>query len=60
LRHTYIIFLVRQGIRLSDLSKITGDMPPAILAGYTAFSPPGSGMPLDSVERTYPALTMLS
>lgn len=60
LRHTYIIFLVRQGIRLSDLSKITGDMPPAILAGYTAFSPPGSGRSLDSIERTYPALMMLS
>ena len=60
LRHTYIIFLVRRGGRLSDLKKITGDMPPAILAGYTVFSPPGSGRLLDSVERTYPALTMLS
>jgi succinoglycan biosynthesis transport protein ExoP len=58
LRHTYIAYLVRQGVRLSELKYIAGDMPPAVLAGYTTFSPPGSGMSLDLVDRTYPALVM--
>jgi len=56
--HTYIAYLVRQGVRLSDLESITGYMPPTVLAAYATFSPPGSGMPLDSVERDYPALKL--
>jgi len=60
LRHTYIAYLVRQGVRLSDLQIVVGDMPPTVLAAYAAFSPPGSGVSLDSVERNYPALIMSS
>lgn len=56
LRHTYIAYLVRQGVRLSDLERVTGYMPPTVLASYATFSPPGSGLSLDSVERDYPAL----
>jgi integrase len=56
LRHTYIAYLVRQGVRLSDLEKVAGDIPPTVLATYATFSPPGSGVPLDSVDRNYPAL----
>jgi site-specific recombinase XerD len=56
--HTYIAYLVRQGVRLSDLESITGYMPPTVLAAYATFSPPGSGMSLDSVERDYPALKL--
>ena len=54
--HTYIAYLVRQGVRLSDLESITGYMPPTVLAAYATFSPPGSGLPMGSVERDYPAL----
>jgi succinoglycan biosynthesis transport protein ExoP len=60
LRHTYLAYLARQGMRLSDLEKIAGRMPPTVLAAYAIFSPPGSGMSLDSVERDYPALVELS
>jgi uncharacterized protein involved in exopolysaccharide biosynthesis len=60
LRHTYIAYLVRQGVRLSDLERVAGDIPPTVLAAYATFSPPGSGVSLDSVERDYPALTRLS
>jgi len=60
LRHTYIAYLVRQGVRLSDLERITGYMPPTVLAAYATLSPPGSGMSLDTVERDYPALIKLS
>ena len=60
LRHTYIAYLVRQGVRLSDLERVAGDMPPSVLAAYAAFSPPGPGTPLDSMGRDYPALIKLS
>ncbi|MDX2457948.1 MAG: hypothetical protein QNL87_10610, partial [Gammaproteobacteria bacterium] len=56
LRHTYIAYLVRHGVRLSDLERVTGYMPPTVLASYATFSPPGSGLSLDSVECDYPAL----
>ena len=60
LRHTYLAYLVRQGVRLSDLGAIAGDMPPSELAAYTTYSPPGTGVSLDSVERIYPALANLA
>jgi len=60
LRHTYISWLVRHGVRLSELERVVGDIPPAVLASYAPFSPPGSGVPLDSMERDYPALVELS
>jgi len=60
LRHTYIVYLVRQGVRLADLERVAGDMPPTVLAAYAAFSPPGPGTPLDSMGRDYPALIKLS
>ena len=59
LRHTYIAYLVRQGVRLSELEGIVGDLPPTVLAAYATLSPPGTGVSLDSVERDYPALIKL-
>lgn len=57
LRHTYISYLVRQGIRLSELECIVGPVPAKTLAGYGRFSPPGPGLPADGVPLTYPALS---
>jgi hypothetical protein len=54
--HTYLAYLVRKGIRLSDLAKVVGKTPPKVLAAYGVFSPPGSALPVDSVEVIYPAL----
>ena len=55
-RHTYIGYLVRQGVRLNDLPVLVGPVPPGLLASYGAYSPPGAGMPLESVVAVYPAL----
>lgn len=54
LRHTYIAFLVRQGIRFSDLYKLVGSVPPAALSFYGPLSPPGPRRALDDVRAEYP------
>jgi hypothetical protein len=46
--HTYIAFLVRKGVKLSELDKVVGNLSPTILAAYGVFSPPGAALPLDS------------
>jgi uncharacterized protein involved in exopolysaccharide biosynthesis len=55
-RHTYVGYLVRQGVRLIALPRLVGDIAPRTLAAYAAYSPPGAGAPLESVESVYPAL----
>lgn len=54
--HTYLAYLVRKGVKLSDLDKVVGRIPPTVLAAYGVFSPPGAALSLDSVEQVYPAL----
>ena len=39
LRHTYLVYLVKQGVRLSELERIVGKIPSKILLGYRQFSP---------------------
>ncbi|WP_051331855.1 GumC family protein [Methylocaldum szegediense] len=56
LRHTYISYLVRQGIRLSELERVVGPLPSKALASYGRFSPPGPGLPAESVPLIHPAL----
>jgi integrase len=55
-RHTYLAYLVRQGVRLNDLPGLVGPVPPGVLAAYGVHSPPGSAVPLASVGSVYPAL----
>ncbi|MDB4409859.1 tyrosine-type recombinase/integrase [Gammaproteobacteria bacterium] len=59
LRHTYLAYLVRRGVRLSELGRVAGDMPPSELAAYTTYAPPGAGVALDTVDKTYPAYASL-
>lgn len=54
LRHTYIAYLVRQGVRLSELTMIVGNVSPKILAGYSRISPAGPGKPLEEISLYYP------
>ena len=54
LRHTYIAYLVRQGVGLKDLKQVTAPIPPTELVAYGHLSPPGPGIPLDQIERVYP------
>jgi integrase len=51
LRHTYISFLARQGIRLADLVKIVGRLPAEHVAFYSSYAPAGKRLPLDEVDR---------
>ena len=56
LRHTYIAYLVRQGIRLSELERIIGRIPAKNLSTYSRYSPPGPGLSARRVNWVYPAL----
>ncbi|MGR9052928.1 MAG: GumC family protein [Gammaproteobacteria bacterium] len=56
IRHTYIVYLVRQGLRLSDLPQIVGAMPPAALLSYGTYSPPRPGLGPEQIDRIHPAL----
>ena len=51
LRHTYLAFLARQGIRLADLVKLVGRLPPEQVAVYGSYAPPGERLALDQVKR---------
>lgn len=56
LEDTYISYLVRQGIRLSDLPSIIGEISMTRLSSFSQLSPPHSGLPLDRVDVVYPTL----
>ncbi len=60
LRHSYLAFLVRQGVRLSELKRIAGPLPNALLAAYGALSPPMPGLTLERIDRVHPALRTLA
>ena len=54
LRHTYLVYLVKQGARLSELERIVGKMPSKTLLGYRRFSPDEPDKPLDEIFSVYP------
>ncbi|HSC98660.1 MAG TPA: site-specific integrase, partial [Casimicrobiaceae bacterium] len=56
LRHTFIAFLVRQGIRFSDLQRIVGALPAQTLAGYALLSPTTSVQARDAIDPVLPAI----
>ena len=53
LRHTYLLFLVRQGIKLAELAKIVGAMPTQQLLQLSRFSPAQTGLTLDRINPDY-------
>jgi succinoglycan biosynthesis transport protein ExoP len=55
LRHTYISFLVKQGLRLSELEKAVGLVPAASFLQYRTVSPRGPGLPLAAIDCVFPA-----
>ncbi len=55
LRHTYMIYLVKQGVRLSELELIIGYITPTELSSYRVYSPPGPGRSFREVDVCYPA-----
>jgi uncharacterized protein involved in exopolysaccharide biosynthesis len=56
LRHTFIAFLVRQGIRFADLMQLVGRLPAEAVAAYSGLSPAGPRVPLENIERVMPPL----
>jgi succinoglycan biosynthesis transport protein ExoP len=57
LRHTYILHLIRQGIRLAELERIVGYIAPAELSDYGSYSPVGAKHPIEAIDLFYPGLT---
>lgn len=56
IRHSYIAYLVRQGLRLGDLEQITGYLEPTVIASYSSYSPPQQGRGIEDIELLHPAL----
>lgn len=56
LRHGYIAFLARQGMRLSDLAGIVGRLSPELAAAYGDLAPTGERIALERVKRAIPGL----
>jgi len=56
IRHSYIAYLVRQGLRLADLEQITGNLESSVISSYSAYSPPQKGLGIDDIELLHPAL----
>lgn len=56
LRHTYIAWLVRQGIRFADLVRIVGPLPRAVLAQYSSLPSLDRREAPGEVDMVHPAL----
>ncbi len=54
--HTYVLFLVRQGIDVSVLTRRVGTIPPEVHGTMLHFAPPGGNRPLDSIAFIHPVL----
>ncbi len=60
LRHTAAAFLARQGIRLTDMAKVMGELSAEQATLYSAMAPSGKRLGLDEVQRLMPVLTMVA
>jgi succinoglycan biosynthesis transport protein ExoP len=56
LRHTYIAFLMRQGIRFADLTRLVGPLAAEAISAYGALSPAGARRDFAQIQVLYPAL----
>ncbi|CCE25437.1 GumC family protein [Methylotuvimicrobium alcaliphilum] len=56
IRHTYIVYLIRQGLKLSELESIVGTIAPADLVEYGRYSPLRPGLSVTEINRIHPAL----
>ena len=56
LRHTYLAFLVRQGMRFADLTRIVGPLPADTVSAYSTLSPPRARLDGAQVQVLHPAL----
>jgi polysaccharide biosynthesis transport protein len=56
LRHTYLVYLLRQGIRFADIGRIVGRLPPQELAAYMRYAPSQPRLPLEQIDLVLQAL----
>ncbi len=56
IRHSYIIYLLKQGLRLQDLEQILGHINPVMLSRYRIYTQPGANRPLSEIDLLHPAL----
>lgn len=56
LRHTYLLYLVNQGLKISELEKLAGPIPLEELSRYGQRSPAGPGLSLEQVNPIHPSL----
>lgn len=56
LRHSYIAFLIRQGLRFGELASLVGRLPPEILNQLAVLAPGAPRLSRDEVEPLMPAL----
>jgi hypothetical protein len=56
LYETYLLYLVRQGARLTRLSHVAGPMSGADILRFSPYSPAGAARSLDEIDLTYPVL----
>ena len=56
LRHTYLAFLVRQGVRFADLARLVGHLPADLVGAYSVLSPPGARIGMAEIQLLHPAL----
>jgi integrase len=56
LRHTYLVYLLRQGIRFADIGRIVGRLPQDELAAYMRLTPSQARRPLEQIDPVLPAL----
>ncbi len=60
LRYTWLSFLLRQGIRATDVSAVAGSIPHNELVAYMQIHSPKSRRPLDQIDRVLPVLRELA
>lgn len=59
LRHAYLLHLVRQGARMSDVTALAGRLPPAVISAYAGYAPAGPRVALDPEKAVFPLLARL-
>jgi len=56
LRHTYLAFMARQGLRFAELTRIAGPLPAPVIAAYGALAPDAVRRSIAEVERVHAGL----
>jgi len=59
LRHAYLLHLVRQGARMSDVTALAGRLAPAVISAYAGYAPAGPRVALDPAKAVFPLLARL-